>query len=130
MTIPTKLVGSVLATALCWSSSAFAGCNAVQVAGVWEVAFSDGNSCNLKLKNNGSVDTNNSICYDPSRGTAGVDSGNLKPAGNCFAEGNIVVEGIKIELPVQFSHDRSVAAGRFLFTNDGTKGSVVMVRMN
>ena len=111
-----------------WSSQSQAGCSPPQLAGKWEAALSDGNSCLIKLKSNGSVDAAGSVCYDPSRGSASLDSGQMKVSGNCFAEGEIVVQGVSIELPVQFSHDRSMAAGRFLVSADGSKGSVVMVR--
>lgn len=124
---PIALVSTVV-IALGWSAQSLAGCSPPQLIGKWETAFSDGNSCLIKLNNNGSVDTAISICYDPSQGTAKLDSGQLKVKGNCFAEGEIVISGISIELPVQFSHDRSIAAGRYLNTADGSKGSVVMVR--
>lgn len=112
------------------SATVYAGCNAQQISGTWEAAFSDGNSCRLKVKPNGAVDSNASVCFDPDRGTADIDSGTLKPKGDCFAEGEIVISGVSIELPVQFSHDRSLAAGRFRVSADGSKGSVVMVRVH
>ena len=118
-----------LCVTLCWSSVSFAGCTPSQVSGIWEAAFSDGNSCRIKIKNNGTIDTGQSVCYDPDRGTADFDSGTVKVAGNCFAEGEVVVGGVTIELPVQFSNDRTTAAGRFRFPDDGTKGSVVMIRV-
>lgn len=123
------LLAPIAGMALGWSSGSHAGCTAPQVSGKWETAFSDGNSCLLKLKNNGDVDTVASVCYDPDRGTTDLDSGNVKVKANCLAEGEIVVGGVTIELPVQFSHDRSMAAGRFRVTADGAKGSVVMVRV-
>jgi hypothetical protein len=119
----------LLMTIIGWSSISSAGCLAAQTAGVWEAAFSDGNSCRLKLKNNGSVDTQKSVCFDPDRGTTDIDSGEIKVAANCFSEGNIVLSGTAIELPVQFSHDRSMAAGRFRVPANGSKGSVVMIRV-
>ncbi len=112
-----------------WCCSSYAGCNAPQTSGIWEAAFSDGNSCRLKLKTNGTVDIGTSVCFDPNRGSTDLDSGQIKVKADCFAEGEIVVDGVTIELPVQFSHDRSTAAGRFRFTDDGTKGSVVMIRV-
>lgn len=124
------VIGLMLVASMGWSASASAGCNAQQVSGTWEVAFSDGNSCRLKIKPNGAVDTNVSVCYDPDRGTTDLDSGNLKPKGDCFAEGKVIISGVTIELPVQFSHDRSMAAGRFRVSADGSKGSVVMVRVH
>lgn len=120
---------SILVTVFGWCSAVHAGCSAPQTMGVWEAAFSDGNSCRLKLKSNGTVDVNASVCYDPNRGTTDLDSGQIKVTSNCFSEGNIVIDGVTIELPVQFSHDRSIAAGRFRVAADGSKGSVVMVRV-
>ncbi len=111
-----------------FSSASFAACTSAQVSGTWEVAFSDGNSCRLKLNNNGSISADKSVCYDPTRGTTVPDSGNLKVQGNCFAEGEIVIGGAVIELPVQFSNDRTTAAGRYL-APDQTKGSVVLIRV-
>lgn len=125
----SKAVSVTLLATFGFTASAYAGCNSVQVSGVWEAAFSDGNSCRIKIKTNGSVDADNSVCYDPNRGTGTVNGGNLKPKADCFSEGELVVGGDTIELPVQFSHDRSMAAGRYRFA-DGTKGSVVMVRVN
>lgn len=122
------MVIATLGVALGFSPSSFAACTAAQVSGIWEVAFSDGNSCRLKLNNNGSINVARSVCYDPSRGTAVPDSGNLKAQANCFAEGELVVGGAVIELPVQFSNDRTTGAGRYLAA-DGTKGSVVLIRV-
>jgi hypothetical protein len=129
-----KIIEKVVLTTLIgitfgWSSFSHAGCTPAQVTGIWEVAFSDGNSCRLKLKLGGVIDIANSVCYDPDRGTSNLDSGTLKIAGNCFAEGEIVIGGVKVELPVQFSNDRTTAAGRFRVSADGSKGSVVMIRV-
>ncbi len=120
---------SVLISVTGWSSASNAGCTAAQTTGTWEAAFSDGNSCRVKLKSNGSVDTQKSVCFDPDRGTADINSGQIKVGANCFAEGEVVVGGVAIELPVQFSHDRSMAAGRFRVSANGAKGSVVMIRV-
>ena len=93
------------------------------------MAFSDGNACRLKLRNNGTIAPDASVCYDPDRGASAPDSGQLKVKGNCFAEGELVVEGMTIELPVQFSNDRTTAAGRYRVSADGSKGSVVLIRV-
>ncbi len=122
------LVTGVVA-GLAWSSASQAGCTPAQVSGTWEIAFSDGNSCRVKLRSNGNVDTGKSVCFDPDRGSSGLDSGRIKVAGDCFAEGEIVVGGFAIELPVQFSQDRGTAAGRFRVEAAGTKGSVTMIRV-
>ena len=120
---------SVIAFTLGWSSVTAAGCTPPQVSGIWEAAFSNGNSCRIKLKSNGAVDLGKTVCFDPDRGTASLDSGTLKVAGDCFAEGEIVLGGRAIELAVQFSHDRTMAAGRIRVPEDGSKASVVMVRV-
>jgi len=119
----------MLGIALLWSSAGYAGCTPSQVTGVWEAAFSNGNSCRFKLKPNGTIDTADAVCYDPDRGTAGFDSGTVKVKGDCFAEGEVVIGGVTVELPVQFSSSRGTAAGRFRIPDDGSKGSVVMVRV-
>ena len=93
------------------------------------MAFSDGNSCRIKLRTNGNIDVNASVCYDPDRGVATPDSGQLKVKGNCFAEGELVLGGVAIELPVQFSNDRTTAAGRYRVSADGSKGSVMLIRV-
>jgi hypothetical protein len=130
MNIKNKfLLASLAGLALGWNSASYAGCTPSQVSGIWEVAFSDGNSCRLKLKSNGSINAGASVCYDPDRGAAAPDSGNLKVKANCFAEGEIVLEGVAIELPVQFSNDRTTAAGRYRVSTDGSKGSIVMIRV-
>jgi hypothetical protein len=127
--IPGKAIAiASVGLAMGFSSASFAACTAAQVSGTWEVAFSDGNSCRLKLNNNGSINAGKSVCYDPTRGTAVPDSGNLKVQGNCFAEGEIVLGGARVELPVQFSNDRTTAAGRYL-APDMSKGSVVLIRV-
>jgi len=130
MKIKKRIVLATLAaTAFGWSAMSHAACSPAQVTGVWETAFSDGNSCRIRLKSNGSVNTADSICYDPDRGTSAIDSGTIKIAGNCFAEGELVIGGVSVELPVQFSNDRTTAAGRFRLSDDGAKGSVVMIRV-
>ena len=123
------LLASVVGLTLGWNSASFAGCSPAQVSGIWEMAFSDGNSCRLKLQSNGSVNTRKSVCFDPDRGAAEPDSGNLTVKPNCFSEGEIVVGGFTIELPVQFSTDRTTAAGRYRVSADGSKGMVVLVRV-
>jgi len=125
----TRMLAACAGLLLGWSSVSHAGCTPAQMTGIWEAAFSDGNSCRLRLVLGGEVDIEKSICYDPDRGTASIDSGTIKVNGQCFAEGEIVIGGVTVELPVQFSHDRSTAAGRFRVPADGSKGSVVMVRV-
>ena len=129
LTTKTALVFSALSMGLVFSSASHAACTPAQVSGVWEVAFSDGNSCRLRLNNNGSINAAASVCFDPDRGSAAPDSGNMKINGACFTEGTLVLGGVTIELPVQFSNDRTTAAGRFRVSVDGSKGSLVMIRV-
>lgn len=130
MKIDKKIMFSLVTSiTLGWSSVSYAGCTAAQMSGIWEAAFSDGTSCRLKLVLGGDIDLEKSICYDPDRGTAGLDSGTMKVDRSCFAEGAIVVGGVSIELPVQFSSDRGTAAGRFRIPSTGAKGSIVMIRI-
>lgn len=123
------ILASIVGLTLGWNSASFAACLPPQVSGVWEMAFSDGNSCRIKLLNNGNMNVGASVCYDPDRGAAAPDSGQLKIKGNCFAEGEIVIGGVAIELPVQFSNDRTTAAGRYRVSADGSKGSIVLIRV-
>ncbi len=114
---------------LAWSSSVYAGCTKAQVSGIWETAFSNGNSCRLKLNSKGVIVTKASVCFDPSQGAAAPDSGSLPVKGSCLAEGNIVIQGVTTELAIQFATDRNTAAGRYLDPVTGEKGSVVMIRV-
>jgi hypothetical protein len=123
------ILASIVGITLGWNSTSFAACAPPQVSGVWEMAFSDGNACRIKLLNNGKISVAKSVCYDPDRGAAAPDSGQLKIQGNCFAKGEIVIEGVAVELPVQFSNDRTTAAGRYRISADGSKGSVVLIRV-
>ena len=81
------ILASHLAIILGWTSTGHAGCTPSQVSGIWETAFSDGNSCRLKIRNNGVVDiaTDKSICYDPDRGTSGLDSGRTEAGSSAGA---------------------------------------------
>ena len=114
---------------LAFSTSAYAGSTKPQVSGIWEVVFSDGNSCRLKLNIKGKVVTSASVCFNPDLGAAPPDSGSLPVAKDCLAEGNIVIQGVTTELAIQISTDRSIGAGRYLQPASGDKGSVVMVRV-
>ncbi len=122
-------LATLLGLAMGISSASYAACTSPQLTGTWEAAFSDGNSCRLKIKSNGQLDAANSVCYDPDRGTTVPDSGVFKPKANCFIEGELVIGGFSVEVPVQVSQGRGVAAGRYRVDADGTKGSVFMVRV-
>jgi hypothetical protein len=123
------IIASIVGITLGWNSASFAGCTPPQVSGVWEMAFSDGNVCRVTLRKNGTINVEKSVCYDPDRGAAAPDSGQLKIKGNCFTAGEIVIEGVAVELPVQFSNDRTTAAGRYRISDSGFKGSVVLIRV-
>ena len=114
---------------LAFSTSAYAGCTTNQVSGVWETAFSDGNSCRFKINAKGNIVASASICFDPSAGAIAPESGTLVVGKNCLAEGSFVVMGVTTELAIQISTDRSIGAGRYLLPASGDKGSVVMVRV-
>jgi len=81
----TTWLVAILCLGMGWSTTGFARCTGAQISGIWEVAFSDGNSCRLRVVLGGTVDTEQSICYDPDRGTSALDSGNLKVDAHCFS---------------------------------------------
>ena len=127
----SRLINAFLATIaiLAFSSSAYAGCSKAQVSGIWEVAFSDGNSCRLKLNNVGKIITGSSVCFDPTLGAAPPDSGTLPVKGNCLADGQIVIQGVIITLAIQFATDRNTGGGRYFIEATSAKGSVIMIRV-
>ena len=114
---------------LAFSTSAYAGCTKAQVSGLWEVAFSDGNSCRLKLNNVGKIITGSSVCFDPTLGAAPPDSGTLPVKGNCLADGQVVIQGVIITLAIQFATDRNTGGGRYFIEATSAKGSVIMIRV-
>ena len=120
----------VTATAILMASSAaYAGCTGAQISGVWEAAFSDGNSCRFKINANGNIAAAKSVCFDPSAGSIAPDSGSLVVSGNCLAEGSFTVLGATIELAIQFATDRNTGGGRYLYQVGGEKGNVIMIRV-
>ena len=123
----TLLIG--LAAALAWSSSAQAACNGAEFAGTWEVAFSDGNSCQLVLDMQGDLIAEESLCFDPFRGRTAPDSGSYAVASDCSVSAVLVVEGVTVEPAAQFARTRAIGAGRFVVPAYGFKGGVTMVRM-
>jgi hypothetical protein len=114
---------------LAFSSSAFAGCTKAQVSGTWEAVFSNGNSCKLRLNTRGGIVTGSSVCFDPDLGATAPDSGSLPVRKDCLAEGEIVVQGVVIELAIQFSADHGTGAGRYREPVSLAKGSLVMIRV-
>jgi len=120
---------TAIVVVLAWSTSAYAGCTKPQISGEWETAFSSGDSCVLKINAQGTVVVAGSVCFNPDLGATAPDSGKLPVKATCLAEGNIVVQGLKIRLFMQVATDRSVAAGRYQIPSTGEKGSVVMVRL-
>lgn len=124
----TTLLATV-AAALAWSSSAYAGCNNAEVVGIWDVTFSDGNSCDLVLELNGNVIAEESICYDPFRGATAPDSGSFDVAQDCSVSIDIVVEGLPVELDGRIARGRASGAGRYVVWPFFVKGGFTMVRI-
>lgn len=123
-----KLLVTVIAV-LAWGSNAYAGCNNEKFAGTWDVAFSDGNSCRLLLDSQGDVIADESICFDPFRGTTTPDAGSYAVANDCSISASIVVEGVTVELAGQFSNGRNIGAGRYLVSAFFVKGGYTMIRV-
>jgi len=77
----------------------------------------------------GDVIADESICYDPFRGTTAPDSGSFTVAEDCSVMAEIVVEGIPIELAGYISRGRDTGAGRFVVWAFGVKGAITLVRL-
>lgn len=120
---------AILGAVLAWSPSAYSACPNAEFAGTWDFTFSDGNSCRLVLNLKGDVLAEESICYDPFRGTTPPDSGTFVTAGDCSITGNLVVEGLPIELAGQLARGRDTGAGRYLVPWFSVKGSFTMIRV-
>ena len=125
--LKTALV--TLAAVLAWSSSAYAGCNNPQFGGIWDLQFSDGNSCRLLVDRDGGVIAEESVCYDPFVGATAPDSGVLTVGEDCSIAGNIVVQGLTVELEAQIGTTRGIAAGRFIVPAYWIKGAITMIRV-
>ena len=125
----TRYLLVIFLVSFTWSSSSYAGCVKNQITGIWETFFSDGNACKLKINGKGEVVAAASLCFDPDRGVTIPDSGALVIAENCSALGDVVINGVRIELGAQFAVDRSSAAGVYYVPVDGAKGSFSMVRL-
>jgi hypothetical protein len=120
---------AALAAVFAWSSSAHAGCNNAEVVGTWDVTFSDGNSCSLRLNLDGNVIADESVCYDPFRGSTTPDSGTFDVASDCSVSIDIVVEGLPVDLDGRIARGRASGAGRYVVSYFGVKGLFTMVRM-
>ena len=83
------LLASALGMGMIWCTGASAACLQPQVTGIWEAAFSDGNSCRLRVMPNGNVSAADSVCYDPDRGSTTPESGRLKVKADCSSEGEL-----------------------------------------
>jgi hypothetical protein len=132
MKASTLITVMVLAAVTSFSTASFAGCTKQQVSGTWAVFFSTGNYCKLKFNHKGVLLTDSSACVDPDRGVAAPDSGSLKmeSAGECVALADVIIEGVLIELIMQFSTDRSNGAGVYYIPDTSEKGSHSLVRVH
>jgi len=127
--LATLLVG------LAWVSSAYAGCTNAQLAGTWEVVFSDGNSCRLVVDKEGEVlidELDLSVCFDPFRGATAPDEGSSAVTSDCSVTFDLVVEGVNVQMYGRLSEPRNVGAGFYVaFVPDvfADKGSFNLVRV-
>jgi hypothetical protein len=124
-----------LIAALAVSANAYAGCTTTQLAGAWDVVFSDGNSCRLVVDKEGAVlieaDMSQSTCFDPFRGATVPDEGSYSVNGDCSVSFELVVEGANVELYGRVIQPRIFGTGFFVtYIPDvfATKGSFNMVR--
>ena len=94
--------------------------------------LSTGNYCKLKFNHKGVLLTDSSACVDPDRGTAEPDSGSLamESAGECVALADVTLEGVQIDLVLQFSTNHSNGAGVYYIPDTSEKGSLSMVRVH
>ena len=120
---------AAVAALMAWSTGAWAGCNNAEIVGNWDVTFSDGNSCVLRLDRGGEVIAGESICFDPFRGSTAPDSGNFAVASDCSINLAIVVEGATVELEGRITRSRDSGAGRYLVPAFFVKGAFTMIRM-
>lgn len=120
---------AALVAVMAWGPTAYAACPNAEFAGTWDATFSDGNSCRIVLNREGDVLADESVCYDPFRGTTTPDSGTLITARDCSVTGNIVVEGVTVALAGQFARGRDTGAGRYLVEAFFVKGSFTMIRV-
>ena len=115
-----------------WGTTAYAGCTNEQFAGTWDVAFSDGNVCNLIIDSEGNVltssDNSLSTCFDPFRGTTAPDSGSVAVADECLANIVLVVEGAEIQMGARIAKTRDIGAGIYVIPIVPVKGSFTMIR--
>lgn len=104
--------------ALAFGANAYAGCTNEQLAGTWDVVFSDGNSCRLVLDTDGGVlieeDRSQSTCFDPFRGATVPDDGAYGVEGDCSVMVNLVVEGVNVELYGRLIQPRKFGTGFFV----------------
>jgi hypothetical protein len=129
-----KLCAALLAL-LAWSSSVYAGCTNAQIAGSWDVVFSDGNSCRLVLDTEGAVLIDGlslSICFDPFRGTTAPDEGAYAVAPDCSITFDVKVEGANLQMFGRLTAARKFGAGFYvLFVPEvfADKGSFNLMRV-
>lgn len=125
-----------LLVSLAFSANAYAGCTNAQLAGTWDVVFSDGNSCRLVLDDNGEVliesDRSLSTCFDPFRGATVPDEGKYGVTQDCSVTFNLVVEGLIVEMYGRIIQPRIFGTGFFVaYVPDvfADKGSFNMARV-
>ena len=131
----TSLFATLLAV-LIGSSTAYAGCTNTQIAGTWDVVFSDGNACRLVLDKGGEVlidELNLSTCFDPFRGTTAPDEGAYSVLPDCSVNFELLVEGATLQMYGRLVENRKSGAGFYvLFVPDvfADKGSFNLIRVN
>lgn len=130
-----RKIGSMTAFVLLvgWGSSAYAGCSNNQLAGSWDVVFSDGNSCRLVLDDEGDVliaeDRSESTCFDPFRGVTTPDSGTYTVDQKCEFSFALVVEGLNVSLFGRLTPNQQIGSGFYVITSGQfpvDKGSFTM----
>lgn len=132
MKIHTRSVAAFFVLLMGWGASAYAGCTNAQFAGTWDVAFSDGNVCNLIVDGDGNVltssDNSLSTCFDPFRGTTSPDAGLVQITDDCLADIGLWVEGAEIQMGARIAKTRDIAAGIYVIPVVPVKGSFTMIR--
>jgi len=109
---------AIFVVLLAWGPGVYAGCNNAQLAGTWDVVFSDGNSCRLVLDKGGEVltlpDRSLSTCFDPFRGATAPESGSYEVDQNCALTFNLLVEDLNIEMYGRLTPSHQIGAGFYV----------------
>lgn len=120
---------TTMTAVLALSANAYAGCNNAEISGDWDVTFSDGNSCTLRLDLQGDVVAEESRCYDPFRGATAPDAGSYAVNSDCSINISLVVEGVPVDLAGQVARAGASGAGRYVVAPYWVKGAFTMIRM-